>query len=119
MQLLWFYVAIILAISDTIHSNLVWNIIKDFYVIFMGGLLKTSLNSILQTWVVHEILEGCFHFVILSIVFFSLKIGFLAALIHFLLDVSHSLAIRHMKWLPHRSLHFVIESLFFIALFGL
>ncbi|MCQ2977250.1 MAG: hypothetical protein MJ232_04465 [archaeon] len=119
MQLLWFYVAIVLAISDLIHSNLVWNTIKDFYVIFMGGLLKNSLDSIFQTWIVHEILEAFFHFIILSIVFLSFKIGFLAGLIHFLLDVTHSLAIEHLDWVPHRALHFVVESCFFIALFGL
>lgn len=118
MHLLWFYVAIVLAISDIIHSNLVWNIVKDFYVIFMGGLLKSSLNSIFQTWIVHELLEAFFHFIVLSLVFFSFNIGFLGALIHFLLDVSHSLGIRHMDRIPHRALHFVVESLFFIALFG-
>lgn len=118
MHLLWFYVAIVLAISDIIHSNLVWNIVKDFYVIFMGGLLKSSLHSIFQTWIVHELLEACFHFITLSIVFLSFKVGFLAALIHFLLDITHSLAVRHIDWVPHRALHFVVESFFFIALFG-
>lgn len=119
MQLLWFYVAIVLAISDIVHSKLVWNIVKDFYVIFMGGLLKSSLDSIFETWIVHELLEAFFHFIVVSIVFFSFNIGFLAGLIHFMVDVSHSLAIRHMDWIPHRSLHFVVESLFFMALFGL
>jgi len=118
MELLWFYVAIILAISDEVHSRLVWNLVKDFYIIF-GGLLSATFNSVMETWIIHEFLEACFHFIILSIVFLSLKIGFLAALIHFILDISHSIAIRHMPWLPHRALHFVIESLFFIAIFGL
>ena len=108
MQLLWFYVAIVLAISDEVHSRLVWDYVRDFYIIF-GGVVSSSLDS----------LEALFHFIFVSCVFFSLKVGFLAALIHFLLDVSHSIAIRHMPWLPHRALHFVFESLFFIAVFGL
>ncbi|WP_297982084.1 hypothetical protein [uncultured Methanobrevibacter sp.] len=118
MNLLWFYVAIVLAISDEVHSRIVWGYVRDFYIIF-GGLLSSTLDSVMETWVVHEALEAFFHFIIVSIVFFSIKIGFLAALIHFILDVSHSIVIRHIPWLPHRSLHFVIESLFFIAIFGL
>lgn len=118
MELLWFYIAIALAITDEIHGRIMWNLISDFYVIF-GGLLKTTLSSVMQTWFVHELLEAVFHFIILSIVFFSFKIGFLAALIHFLIDITHSLAIKDMPWLEHRALHFVIESLFFIAIFGI
>jgi len=118
MQLLWFYVAIVLAISDEIHSRIVWGYVRDFYIVF-GGLLSSSLDSVMETWIVHEGLEALFHMIFVSIVFLSLKIGFLAALIHFLLDVSHSIAIKHMPWLPHRALHFVIESLFFMAVLGL
>ena len=112
MHLLWFYVAIALAISDEVHSRLVWDYVRDFYIIF-GGIISSALDSVMETWIVHEALEALFHFIFVSCV------GFLAALIHFLLDVSHSIAIRHMPWLPHRALHFVFESLFFIAVFGL
>ena len=118
MQLLWFYVAIALAISDELHSRIVWDYVRDFYIIF-GGLISSALDSVMETWIVHEALEAFFHFIFISCVFFSFKVGFLAALIHFLLDVSHSIAIRHMPLLPHRALHFVIECLFFIAVFGL
>ncbi|MBR4396841.1 MAG: hypothetical protein IK021_00250 [Methanobrevibacter sp.] len=118
MELLWFYVAIALAISDEIHTRLVWDYVRDFYIIF-GGLISSALDDVMETWIVHEALEALFHFIFISCVFFSLKVGFLAALIHFLLDVSHSIVIRHMPWLPHRALHFVFESLFFIAVFGL
>nr|WP_304170543.1 hypothetical protein [Methanobrevibacter smithii] len=56
----------------------------------------------------------------MSIVFLNLEIGILAAFIHFVIDVSHTLLISsHMNELEHRSLHFVIESLFFIAIYGL
>ena len=118
MHLLWFYVAIALAISDEVHSRLVWDYVRDFYIIF-GGLISSALDSVMETWIVHETLEAFFHFIFISCVFFSFKVGFLAALIHFLLDVGHSIVIRHMPWLPHRALHFVIESLFFIIIFGL
>ena len=118
MEVLWFYVAIALAVSDEVHSRLVWDYVRDFYIIF-GGIISSALDSVMETWIVHETLEACFHFIFISCVFFSFKIGFLAALIHFLLDVSHSIVIRHMPWLPHRALHFVIESLFFIIIFGL
>ena len=118
MHLLWFYVAIALAISDEVHSRLVWDYVRDFYIIF-GGVVSSAVDSVMEAWIVHEALEALFHFIFISCVFFSFKVGFLAALIHFLLDVSHSIAIRHMPWLPHRALHFVIESLFFIIIFGL
>jgi len=30
MEILWFYIAVILAISDEVHSKLFWNIFADF-----------------------------------------------------------------------------------------
>ncbi|KZX16534.1 hypothetical protein MBCUT_07680 [Methanobrevibacter cuticularis] len=117
MGLLWFYIVVVLAISDEIHSLVMWRFLNNFYTIF-GGLVNEIVSSNLQSWLIHEGLEAVFHFFVLSLVFFSLEIGFLAALIHFLIDVSHSLTIRNMKWLEHRALHFVVESLFFIAIFG-
>ena len=59
-------------------------------------------------------MEAGFHFIFVSIAFLNLEIGILAAFIHFVIDVSHTLLISsHMNELEHRSLHFVIESLFF------
>ncbi|RBQ22732.1 hypothetical protein ALNOE001_15730 [Candidatus Methanobinarius endosymbioticus] len=118
MELLWFYIAVMLAISDEIHSFLMWNFLCDFYIIF-GGLVQEMVYSNLQAWLVHEGLEALFHFVVMSVVFFSIEIGFLAGLVHFIIDVVHSLTIKSMGRLEHRSLHFVIESIFFICLFGL
>ena len=118
MELLWFYVAIALAISDEIHGRIVWTIVRDFYIVF-GGLLSATFDSVMETWIAHEFLEAVFHFILISIVFFSFKIGFLAAFIHFIVDIVHSITMPHMPWYVHRSLHFVIESLFFMALFGL
>lgn len=118
MELLWFYIAIMLAISDEIHSLLMWNFLRDFYTIF-GGLVQEMVYSNLQTWLVHEGLEALFHTILLSIVFFSLEIGILAGLVHFVIDVVHSLTIKHMVHLEHRALHFVLESLFFMFVFGL
>lgn len=118
MELLWFYIAIVLAISDEIHSKIMWSVLNDFYVIF-GGLINKIVYSNLQAWLIHEGLEAIFHFIVLSLVFFSLEIGILAALIHFIIDVVHSLTIKRMTNLEHRALHFTFESLFFMFIFGL
>ena len=82
MELLWFYVAIALAISDELHGRIVGSIARDFYIVF-GGLLSTTFHSVMETWIAHEFIEAVFHFILISIVFLSFKIGFLAALIHF------------------------------------
>ncbi|MCL2115019.1 MAG: hypothetical protein FWH29_02225 [Methanobrevibacter sp.] len=118
MELLWFYIAIVLAISDEIHGKIMWSILNDFYIIF-GGLINKIVSSNLHAWLIHEGLEAVFHIIILSIVFFSLEIGILAALVHFVIDLVHSLTIKHMTNLEHRSLHFTFESIFFMIIFGL
>ena len=63
-------------------------------------------------------MEAGFHFVVVSIVFLNPTIGILAALIHFVIDVTHTVFIRDMGELEHRALHFAVESIFFILLFG-
>ena len=118
MELSWFYIALMLAISDEIHSLLTWNLFRPFYTIF-GGFVQGSVYSNLQVWLVHEGLEALFHFIILVIVFLSIEIGFLAAIIHFIIDGIHSLTVTHINHLEHRALHFLFESLFFICIFGL
>ena len=118
MELLWFYVAIVLAISDIVHTQLMWKVLNNFYII-LGGLIYHSVdNSPWKTWVVHELMEAAFHFVVLSIVFLSPTLGILAATIHFII-VSHTVLIGHMGELEHRALHFLIESLFFMMIYGL
>lgn len=117
MNLLWFWIPVVLAISDEIHSRIVWKIGQDFYIIF-AGFIKTTLTSPVQTWIVHEVLEAVFHFLVLGLVFQSVQIGFLAALIHFVLDIAHSAYPHHIPPLAHRALHFLIESLFFMGIFG-
>ena len=119
MELLWFYVAIVLALSDILHTQLMWRVLNNFYII-LGGLIYHSVDSSpWKTWVAHELMEAVFHFVILSIVFLSPTIGILAAAIHFIIDVSHTVLIGHMSETEHRALHFVIESIFFILIYGL
>ncbi|MCL2157435.1 MAG: hypothetical protein FWH54_05390 [Methanobrevibacter sp.] len=118
MELLWFYIAIVLIISDEIHSKIMWSILNDFYIV-LGGLINEIVSSNLHSWLIHEGLEAVFHFIILSVVFFSIEIGILAALTHLVIDVIHSLTMKEMATLEHRALHFVIESLFFICVFGL
>ena len=118
MNLLWFWIAIALAISDEIHGRIVWKIGQNFYIIFAGVIDKT-LASIIQTWIIHEVLEAIFHFILLTLAFQSLQIGFLAALIHFILDLAHSAYPHHIPPLAHRSLHFLVESIFFMGVYGL
>ena len=117
MELLWFYVAIVLAISDVLHTQIMWKVLNNFYVI-LGGLIYQSVYSPWKTWLIHEIMEAAFHFIVLSIVFLSPTIGILAAFIHFVIDVSHTILIDDMGELEHRALHFVIESIFFMAIYG-
>jgi hypothetical protein len=117
MELLWFYIAITLAISDEIHSKLMWNIFNNFYVIF-AGIIKELAPSNLVAWIIHEIIEAVFHTIILSIIFLSFEIGLLAGIVHFTIDITHSFFADDMNPIEHRSLHFVIESLFFMLIFG-
>lgn len=117
MHLLWFYIAVALAVSDMIHGQLTWNIFSDFYIVF-GGILHITTKSNLEAWLIHEFIEALFHFILISIIFLNIEIGFLAALIHLFIDLFHSRFIRNMSSVVHRALHFVIESLFFILIFG-
>ena len=118
MQMICFYVAIVLAISDVLHTTLMWKVLNNFYIL-LGVFIQQSTHSAWQTWVIHESMEAVFHFIILSIVFLNPTIGILAALIHFVIDVSHTVFIRNMEELEHRALHFVVESLFFMLIYGL
>ena len=118
MELLWFYIAIVLAISDVLHTTLMWKVFNNFYIL-LGGLIDQTVHSTWQTWVVHELMEAGFHFIIISIVFLNPIIGILAALIHFVIDITHTIFIRNMGELEHRALHFVIESLFFMLIYGI
>lgn len=118
MELLWFYIAIVLAISDILHTQLMWKVFNNFYIL-LGGLIYQTVHTTWQTWLVHELMEAAFHFIVLSIVFLSPQVGILAAFIHFAIDISHTILRRNMGELEHRALHFVIESLFFIAIYGL
>ncbi len=118
MELIWFYIAVILAISDEIHSKIFWSLFADFYIL-LGGIIKETVHTNIRLWMVHEGMEAIFHFILLSILFLSLEIGTLAALIHFLVDFFHELSGMQLRWIQHRALHFTIESLFFIALFSM
>ena len=119
MELIWFYVAIVLAISDILHTQLMWKVLNDFYVILGGLIYHSVVYSPWKTWVIHDLMEAVFHFVILSILFLSPTIGILAALTHFVIDVSHTVLIGHMGEIEHRALHFIIESVVFMLLYGL
>lgn len=118
MNMLWFWIPVVLAISDEIHGRIVWKIGNDFYIV-LGGIIKKTLTSAVQTWLVHEVLESIFHFLVLTIVFQSFQIGILGGLIHLTLDIAHSAVPYHIPPLAHRALHFVIEALFFMAIYGL
>jgi len=118
MDYLWFYIAVALAISDMLHSHVMWKIFNNFYII-LAGLIHSTVHSPIQTWVIHELIESIFHFCVLSILFLSLEVGFIAALIHLVIDISHTILIKDLPPIPHRAMHFIIESVFFILIFGL
>ncbi|WP_432645646.1 hypothetical protein [Methanobrevibacter sp.] len=118
MQMIWFYVAVVLAISDILHTTLMWKVLNNFYIL-LGVFIQQSTHSSWQTWLIHETMEAAFHFVILSVVFLNPIIGLLAALIHFIIDICHTVLLPDMGELEHRALHFVIESLFFMIIYGL
>lgn len=117
LELAWFYIAVFLAISDEIHSRIMWGLFADFYIL-LAGVIKESVASNIRLWIVHEGMEAFFHFVVLSIVFLSLEIGILAALIHMIVDMYHEFSGIELNPLGHRCLHFVIESIFFILVFA-
>jgi hypothetical protein len=118
MEMLWFYIAVILAISDEVHSQIFWKVFFDFYVL-LAGMIQKIVGSTIRMWMVHEILEAIFHFILLSLLFLSLEIGFLAAVIHLVVDLYHEVAGLEMTWLEHRALHFTVEALFFIMFLGI
>ena len=117
MSILWFYIAIVLACSDMLHG-IIWHTFSDFYIIF-GEMVYNFVKSPFRTWIVHEVLEAIFHFILLSLVFQSLTIGILAGAIHFVIDVYHNYYDIKMNSLQHRALHFTIESIFFMAILAL
>jgi hypothetical protein len=118
MEILWFYIAVILAVSDEAHSQIFWKVFFDFYVL-LAGMIQKIVGSNIRMWVVHEVLEAIFHFILLSLLFLSLEIGFLAAVIHLVVDLYHEVAGLEMNYLQHRALHFTVESLFFIMILGI
>ncbi len=124
MEILWFYIAVFLAVSDEIHSRIMWGLFADFYIL-LAGVIKESVASNIRLWIVHEGLEALFHFVVLSLVFLAaglglvaLEIGILAALIHMTVDMYHEYSGIELNPLGHRCLHFAIESIFFILVFA-
>lgn len=118
MNLLWFYLAVVLAISDILHSHVMWKVLNNFYII-LGGLIHEIVHSPLQTWLVHELIEAFFHFIVISIIFLSFNIGIIAASVHLILDIAHTILFKDLQPMQHRALHFVIESFIFIIIFGL
>ena len=87
MELLWFYIAVVLAVSDVLHTTLMWKVLNNFYIL-LGGLIQQSTHYTWQTWLSHEAMEAGFHFIVLSIVFLNPVIGILGALVHFTIDVT-------------------------------
>ena len=109
-------------VNYIIYQNHIINIIKNKDCVkneFIMVLCCNHFSYTWQTWVAHELMEAGFHFIIVSMVFLNPTIGLLAALIHFVIDVSHTILIRDMGEIEHRALHFLVESLFFILIYGL
>ena len=59
MELLWFYIALVLAISDIIHTQIVWKLFSNFYILF-GGIVYNSVDSNITAWLIHELLEALY-----------------------------------------------------------
>jgi len=125
METLWFFIAIFLALSDEIHSRIMWGLFADFYIL-LAGVIKESVASNIRLWIVHEGLEALFHFVFISLLliiagkgFIAIEIGVLAALIHMTVDMYHEYSGIELNPLGHRCLHFTIESIFFIIVFAI
>jgi hypothetical protein len=117
MEILWFYIAVALAVSDELHTLLFWKVFFDFYIL-LAGLLKRILGSNIRMWVVHELLETVFHFIFLSLVFLSPQIGVLAAGIHLFTDLLQEAMNLELPPLIHRAYHFVMESFLLILYFA-
>lgn len=117
MELMWFYIAVVLACSDILHG-IVWHTFSDFYIL-LGEVINNIVKSSFKTWIVHEVLEAIFHFIVLSLVFQSIEIGLLAGFIHLIIDLSHNFFNIKMNSLEHRALHFTIESFFFMFIYSL
>ncbi len=115
MEILWFYIAVVLSISDAFHSRIMWSVFADFYIL-LAGLIQKMVSSNITLWMVHEGLEAIFHFFILSIIFLSWEIGILGATIHLVIDMYHELSGMKLNPLQHRALHFSLESIFFILI---
>ncbi|PAV08004.1 hypothetical protein [Methanosphaera cuniculi] len=117
MNIEWFYIAVVLACSDILHG-IIWHTFSNFYII-LGDIIHSKVKSSFTTWIIHELLEAIFHFIILTLVFQSLTIGVLAGFIHFIIDVGHHFYNLKLTPIQHRALHFVIESLFFMIILSL
>lgn len=117
MDIQWFYIAVVLACSDMLHG-IIWHTFSDFYMI-LGEVIYNIVKSPVKTWLVHEILEAIFHFIVLSLVFQSFTIGVLAGFIHLIIDITHNFNEWKMTPLQHRALHFTVESIFFMIVLSL
>ena len=65
MELLWFYIAVVLAVSDVLHTTLMWKVLNNFYIL-LGGLIQQSTHYTWQTWLSHEAMEAGFHFIVVN-----------------------------------------------------
>ncbi|RAP50381.1 MAG: hypothetical protein BZ136_01475 [Methanosphaera sp. rholeuAM74] len=117
MNIEWFYIALVLACSDILHGVL-WHTFSDFYII-LGEIIHNIVKSLFMTWIVHELIEATFHFIVLTLVFQSLTIGVLGGSIHFITDVYHNYNKLEMTNIQHRALHFTVESIFFMIILAL
>ncbi|WP_455644767.1 hypothetical protein [Methanosphaera sp.] len=117
MNLLWFYIAIVIACSDILHG-VIWHTFSDFYIIF-GEMIYNIVKSSFVAWIIHEVIEAIFHVIILTLVFQSPTIGILAGTIHLIIDLYHNFFDLDLTGLQHRALHFTLESLFFMVVLAL
>jgi len=112
----WLGAALLLSLSDELHTRLVWGPLRDHYLL-LGAYLRVRHSS-LFVWLVHETLELIFHTLVLSLAL-PLTMALTAALIHFTLDLIHEALLGTIRnpYL-HRALHLSVESTALYYLWG-
>jgi len=108
--------AILLSISDELHTRITAGVLRKYY-LMLGAYLRVR-HSALFVWWVHETLEFVFHVAVLWIAL-PLPMALTAAVIHYALDLFHEAMLGTFKnELEHRIFHFSVECLALYAIWG-
>ncbi|AAM02726.1 Uncharacterized protein conserved in archaea [Methanopyrus kandleri AV19] len=112
----WLGAALLLSLSDELHTGLVWGALRSQYLL-LGAYLRVR-HSALFVWLVHETLEFLFHTVILSLIL-PVPMAVTAASVHFGIDLFHEALLGTVKGrVTHRLMHLSLESAILYWLWG-